>query len=557
MSRSTAHPGYGGTTTATASGDFHDYVARNLSPGYRLAVVVLDDPVEAAALVHDALVSVWRSARPESGIDLDDHYRRRLDADLEAAIRAKGAATYAVAVEPLEAALAGLEPRLQIDLARGFGPRQEPGQRTRPGGDAADALRALEVHLAESDAPVFLPGGDLEANLRARYSGRDPGEIPPLQLRLRLQQDARDVETLAADRAHTTRVLGWGFAVNAFLAVVVLSLVVALTSVVDLRASAVAAGDPTGDPPTPLTISAVSVVQGGIDGEDVHVGATQRTLIMAFAQSPLWHAAASQCLADIVGTVDWRGNATWVGAQAGHADAIVGDPSSTTAVVAGPGNYCQMGRSVSLDGGLTWSTGALPGNQTSSPAWLGFDPSSPDTMLAFYPGTIYMSTDSGTTWSSHEAAVTPLAFDAAGRLVGWTPGYLFESLDDGLSWQQTGPGPTDQPVTAGATADGVLIGNHDGLWWYPRTAAPSRIATGSVFSVATLSQGAVVLGADSSGHPWLGTVDTTDPGISLASLPPVIANLRISGGGVAVNDSGAALAFSGTSSLLAVAQFAR
>jgi len=116
-------------------------------------------------------------------------------------------------------------------------------------------------------------------------------------------------------------------------------------------------------------------------------------------------------------------------------------------------------------------------------------------------------------------------------------------------------GPVDPPVTAGATANGVLIGAKDGLWWYPLTAAPSIIQPGRVFSIATLNDGAIVLGADSSGHPWLGTVDSTNPGIALASLPPEIASLQVSDGEVAANDSGAIVAFSGPSSAIARASF--
>ena len=46
------------------------------------------------------------------------------------------------------------------------------------------------------------------------------------------------------------------------------------------------------------------------------------------------------------------------------------------------------------------------------------------------------------------------------------------------------------------------------------------------------------------------------PGISLAALPAEVASLRITGGEVAVNDGGAAIAFSGPSSVLTLATFA-
>ena len=66
-----------------------------------------------------------------------------------------------------------------------------------------------------------------------------------------------------------------------------------------------------------------------------------------------------------------------------------------------------------------------------------------------------------------------------------------------------------------------------------------------------------MLGADATGRPWLGTVNDSQPGISLATLPPDVASLKVTGGGVAANDSGAVVAFSGASSLIALATFVR
>jgi len=349
----------------------------------------------------------------------------------------------------------------------------------------------------------------------------------------------------------------WWFAVNSFLAILVLTLAVAWASVLQVRASAVVGADPTSDPASPLTISGISSLEGGIAGEAVHVGATQRSLIVTFAASPIWHASSRDCLADIVGVVDWTGETTWVGARAGHADAIVGDPASASAYVAGPGPYCQAGRFVSTDGGLTWSAGSLPGTAASSPTWLAFDPSRPRTLLAGYPDRLYVSPDSGVTWTARQSAVTPLAFDAAGRLVGWEPGRLLESSDDGATWLETGVGPAVRPPAAGATGNGVFLGAKDGLWWYPLSAAPNLVQSGSVFSIATLGDGAVVLGADAAGHPWLGTVSSTAPGFNVATLPPDMASLQVTGGDVAANDSGAAVAFAGQSSAIATVSFVR
>ena len=565
--------------------DFHGYLGRHLSDSYRLAATALDNPIQAQEVVHEAILSGWQTARAGAEPNEDETFAALLDVTIAAAIRqaAPDAASIGTSEEtsgaarPLEAALTGLSPEMQVILGRSFGPSgSDPtASATSPSGGevraardnrpGADALLALAAQMDGSDAaaaaagPTAAPAEDLEDQLRALYDARDPGVPAPLQLRIRLQQDqnrAEAAEAVAvAGRARRQRRSGWAFGLNTFLGLAVLTLTIALASVVDVRGSAVASADPTGDPALPLTIADVSVVQQNIEGPGIHVAATQRTLIAAFAASPLWHASDSQCLADVVGTISWDGTASWAGQRTGHVETVVGDPSSMSAYVAGPGSYCQLGQYVSSDGGVTWSAGPLPGNPASGPTWLAFDPDRAHTLLAYSAGTLSTSTDSGTKWTVRQSSVVPLAFDSSGRLVGWTSGKLLQSSDGGASWQETGPGPVGRPATAGATSSGAFIGMPDGLWWYPLTATPSRVQSGSVLSIATLGEDALVLGADAAGHPWLGTANNANPGISLTSLPPELATLQISGGGVAVNDSGAVVAFSGVSSAIAFVTF--
>lgn len=532
----------------TVQQDLNSLIAGSLSDAYRLAVVTLEDPVEAGTIVHDAIMSVWPApdARPET--DLDDAFRHRLEAGLHAALGARPAAGDGGS-GPLETAIAALSPRLQVELARAFGPWVAA---TR--GVGARALKALEASPASAEVPAS-QDAELEQQLRDLYAARDPGDTPPLGLRLRLQQDSSRADGAAAARARRDHASGWGFVINAFLAFVVLTLIVSLSSVVNLRASAEVKGDPTSDPASPLTITAISVVQGGIDGGNVHVGATQKTLIASFSPSPLWHVSERGCLADIVGTMDWQGRTTWVGARAGHIDAIAGDPLSTKAYVADLGDYCQAERSTTDDGGLTWASGSLPGPDTSIPTWIAFDPTAAGRLVAYSSGVLYESSNGGLGWNARNSAVIPFGFDSYGRLVGWAPDKLYESLDDGTSWQKTGPGPAGLPSGIGATPDGSFVGASGGLWWYPLTAAPVLLQPGSVFSIASFGTGAVVLGADSTGHPWLGTVDSSLPGISLAPLPPDI-QAPITGGSVALNDCGAMVAFAGDNSVIAFAGFA-
>jgi hypothetical protein len=340
---------------------------------------------------------------------------------------------------------------------------------------------------------------------------------------------------------------------------IAMTMVIALASVISVRAGA-AGSSPISPPASPLAISGISLIQGGIEGGPVQVGGTQMSLVAAFPTSASWPTSNQDCSADIFGVIDTTGQPTWVGARAGQAGTITGDPSSQSVYVEGLGSYCQPSSFVSTDGGLTWTAGSYPGNLGGRPSWLAFDPSHAHTLLAYELGRLYVSPDSGLTWRSIGSRVTPLAFDWMGRLVGWTPGQLYESSDDGASWQATGAGPADMPIAAGATPNGTLIGTQSGLWWYPLDAAPSLVTGGSIFSIASLGDGAVILGVDRTGRPWLATFDDGapdgQPGITLASLPPDASSLAVTAGEVALNNGGAVVALSGTSSLIALATFA-
>jgi len=209
--------------------------------------------------------------------------------------------------------------------------------------------------MAESaPANAAAAGSSLDEGLRALYAARDPGDEVPLQLRLRLQRSLYEAEVAAAERDEIARASGWAFVVNAFLVIVVLTLIVAVTSVSDLRGNPAANADPMGDPSTPLTIDTVSVVQGGVDGPDVHVAATWTSFVATFEASAGWHMSPQQCRADVIGVIDSSGQPEWLGEPAGHVQAIAGDPSSAGVYAAGLGEYCQLGRYSSADDGRTW-----------------------------------------------------------------------------------------------------------------------------------------------------------------------------------------------------------
>jgi hypothetical protein len=544
------------------AGNFAGYLARNLTGAYRLAAMALGDPVTAQNVVHDAALSVWVAGPGWSAGALDAAFERRFSAECVKAMRLGARDALDSGHEPLAAAVLELPPRDRLLLARELGlasPPESAGHglagRWAVGRGAADKrvariLRSLPIEPADVGLPRVQRWRELSA-------ARDPGAEVPLQLRLRLQRSLFEAEAASTEKEVSARAAGWGFVFNLFLAVVVLAMVVAVASVVDLRSSPAASADPMGDPSVPLTIAGVSVVQGGIDGSNVHVAATQTRFVAAFEASANWHVSPQECLADVIGALDPGGAPQWLGQRAGHIQAIAGDPSSASVYAAGPGQYCQLGRYSSADDGLSWSPGPLPTGAAESPSWLAFDPAHAGSILAFEGGALYVSSNSGATWASGRTAATPIGFDSTGRLVGWTPGTLLESLDDGSTWRRTGPGPADAPTAAAATSKGVLLGSKAGLWWYPLSAPPSSIRPGSVFSIAAVGDGAVVLGADAGGQAWLGTVSDTQPGMSLATLPPELASLKVTDGQVAANDSGAVIALSGPSSALAFATFAR
>jgi hypothetical protein len=565
-----------GTRHETREGDFAGYLRRNLSTAHRLVSMALDDPIAAQGVVYDAAMAAWRVGSEWPAPALDRAFRRRLEADCRTALKSTDretgrtsgeAAVEAIGgqTEPLAAALLSLGPNDRLALARRYGLAEvspRPRRRLRgpnslgrsPG--VPDRLGARLAEIQGTDGPAEKEL--LESRLRAIYASRDPGEDTPLALRMRLQRGLSDAETAAAQRDESARASGWGFAINTFLAVLVLTIAVALLSVTDLRASRQAAPYPLGGPTSPLTITSVSVLQSGIDGPGVHVAATNDSLVATFEGSSDWHPEARQCLPDVTGVVNSTGQAQWLGAQAGHVESIAGDPLSGSVYAAGLGAYCDLGRHSSGDGGSTWAAGPLPPGATGSPPWLAFDPAQSGTLLAAGDGRLFLSRDAGGTWSSSRETVTPIGFDGQGNLLGWGPGALFESLDEGSSWQQIGAGPATQPTAGAAISGGVLLGEPDGMWWFPLDGSASLVRSGTVFSVTAAGDGAVATGSDALGHPWLGTFSLAakDLAFRLASLPPELASLTVTGGQVAANSNGFVLALSGPKSAIALGSFA-
>lgn len=566
-----------GARHETREGDFAGYLRRNLSTAYRLVAMALDDPIAAQGVVYDAAMAAWRVGSEWPAPALDGAFRRRLEADCRTALksidfetgRTSGEAaveTIGGQAEPLAAALLSLGPKDRLALARRYGlaeesprPRRTLLGRSSPGRSPGvpDRLRARLAELQGGDGPTETPL--LETRLRAIYASRDPGEETPLALRMRLQRGLSDAETAATQRDEIAQASGWGFAINTFLAVLVLTIAVALLSVTDLRASRETAAYPLGGPTSPLTITSVSVLQSGIDGSGVHVAATSDSLVATFEGSSDWHPEARQCLPDVTGVINSTGQAQWLGTQAGHVESIAGDPSSGSVFAAGLGAYCDLGRHSSGDGGNTWAAGPLPPGATGSPPWLAFDPAQSGTLLAAGDGRLFLSRDAGRTWSSSPETVTPIGFDSTGHLLGWGPGALFESLDDGASWQRIGAGPATQPTAGAAISGGVLLGEPDGMWWFPLDGSASLVRPGTVFSIAPAGDGAVATGSDALGHPWLGTFSLAarDSAFRVASLPPELASMTVTGGQVAANSNGLVLALSGPRSAIALGSFAR
>jgi hypothetical protein len=315
----------------------------------------------------------------------------------------------------------------------------------------------------------------------------------------------------------------------------------------------------TGGPTLPLTIASISVVQGGIGGSGVSVAATRDSFVATFQPAAIWHPNSRDCLPDVTGTIDATGRAQWTSQAAGHVESMVGDTTSARLYLTSLGDYCQPGGQSSPDGGNNWTSTPLPPGASGGPMWLAFDPANAGTLLAAGDGKLFLSRDAGRTWTAGPEAVVPIGFASTGRLYGWGPGALFESLDDGATWQQIGSGPATQPAAAAALPMGLLMGERGGLWWYPLEGEPQLVRPGNVYSVAPLGEGAVVVGADENAHPWLATFDPAAGYQPLhpVDLPAQLRAMTITGGQVAANADGAAVALSGPSSAICFADFAR
>jgi hypothetical protein len=351
----------------------------------------------------------------------------------------------------------------------------------------------------------------------------------------------------------------WTFPVYVTLLLAVLFLATSFLSVTDLRAAQAAATARGGGPTRPLTITTVSVVQAGIAGSEVSVAGTAGSLVASFVGSTEWRPDARQCLPDITGIVGGTGTERLIQATV-HVEAIAGDPGSGDVYATGLGEYCAQVARRSIDGGATWTAAALPPALSADLAWLRFDPSRPGTLLVLGAGRLFVSTDTGLTWSAESADVQPLGFDAGGVLFGWSPGSLYTSTDEGATWQLAGSGPDIAPSDAGSADGGLLLAEPDGLWWYPEGGTPVPVRSGRVLGMASAGDGVVVAGIDAGGRPWLGAFAAeggAGPTLRLALVP---AGLNVSGvatARVAANDSGALVALGGTTSALLVANFAR
>ena len=557
-------------------GDSAGYVRRNLATAYRLASVVLDDPVLAQTVVHDAAIRAWYDWGGRPAKVLDAAFRRELESGCRAILTAGGddagggdLAGLAHRADPLVAAMGALGTGDRYALAREYAPVEtSPPDGSNLGGflrrrakqrrTSVLLARLLRSHVGVR-AGSTADDSDVPTRLRGIYASRDPGPDVPLDLRLRLNRSLAEAESAAERRASRDRAAGWRFAVNAFMLVVAGTVALAFVSVTDLRAAAQATAGPISGPTTPLTITSVSVVQGEVGGTGAHVAASGMTLVLAYQGPAVWHASARQCLPDVAGTIDLSGNARWPGSPAGHVQSMAADPAAGNVYAAGLGEYCDPGARVSTNGGATWTDGSLPPGSAGSVAWLGYDPAHADTLVAAVGGVLSVSRDAGRTWSASTETVVPIAFGPEGRLYGWGPGALFESLDDGGSWDRIGTGPAAPPSAGAAVPGGLLIGGTGGAWLYPidvmsgmdgavsTSGPPTLVQPGTVYSIATAGDGAVILGGDSSGHPWLGTWSArqADAPFSPISLPVELSGLTVAGGQVAANSAGAAVALIG------------
>jgi hypothetical protein len=525
----------------SAGADSAGYLRRAVGPAWRLATLLTGDPVAAQAVVERAAIAAWRSAGDSPDRDLDSAFERELTADLLRVTA--GSEPPDDADSELAEAIGALPAGFQLDLARRFGL-----------GEASYSPETLARLAAE------LGSDGLESRLAAFYAARDPGPDAPLAMRLRVQGGLADLERTTEDetrrRAERSRRGGWGFGLNVPLLMIALTATVAAASAVNVRASLQAQAASSGGPTNPLTIASMVTIQSGGGGSGASVAATRTSLVATFQPAAIWHQDIRSCLPDVAGTVGPDGKARWLGQPIGHVESMAGDPSSSALYSLGLGEYCDPEAHA---GPADWAPLPMPGKGGTA-RWLAFDPGNAATLLAADGHTLFLSRDAGRAWSTGTETVAPLAFDASGRLFGWGAGSIFESLDDGTTWDEVAGGPSTQPAAAAALSGGLLLGGPDGLRWYPLDgSSPTLVQAGTVFSMAEVGDGAIVVGATSAGRPWLGaySIDAAVSPFALSPLPPEVRSLTVSGGQAAANSTGALVAFSAPSSAICFVAFAR
>lgn len=163
---------------------------------------------------------------------------------------------------------------------------------------------------------------------------------------------------------------------------------------------------------------------------------------------------------------------------------------------------------VSRDGGQTW---ASPAHNLPALDLHGFAvaPSDPNRVYAFELGTfsLYASSDGGVTWETRalppnlNQGILPLAVaaDDPRHLYAGVGGQIWESLDGGQSWRQTGPGPggTITALAVSANSQAALYAGTDlGLWKLDRSGNWQKLPVEPREAVLALSVAPLAAGAE-------------------------------------------------------------
>ena len=244
--------------------------------------------------------------------------------------------------------------------------------------------------------------------------------------------------------------------------------------------------------------------------------------------SRYWREVASSLDGSVLAGIELTGGYIWISVDSGGtwtSQADPGTPSWQTVAVSGDGSVILA----AAWNGHVWTRNSGSWHDRTNPgsrAWSGASASTNGTSLVLvdeqFSGYVYISSDSGATWVTHQQSTSSQKWMATSMsgdgtriaLVPTTAGSIYISSDSGATWAaRTGAGSKPWSGVSMST-DGSKIVAADsaaGYIWlssdYGSTWSSSSAGTGTKnwLSVAISGSGNMILGGTDNGYVWVGS----------------------------------------------------